>query len=108
MRSLGHVPNDSCAAVLSFFALHHVDLEGMRACFVEWYRVLRPGGQLVVATWEGEGTIDYDGHADIVAVRYRKDDVVQAVSVAGYRIDNCSVESVEGIEMDAVYLTATK
>lgn len=108
MRDLCHVSDDSCAAVLSFFALHHVDLEGMRTCFVAWYRVLRPGGQLLVATWEGEGPIDYGGYMDIVAMRYRKQDVAKAARAAGFRIDKCSVEPVEGMEMDAVYLNATE
>ena len=68
MSTLCHVPDGSCAAVLSFFALHHVDVEGMGTCFVEWYRVLKTGGQLLVATWEGEGNIDYGEHADIAAM----------------------------------------
>ena len=107
MRELGHVPDNSCAAVLSFFALHHVDLEGMGICFVEWYRVLRPGGQLLVATWEGEGGIDTGGYADIVAMRYGREGVARAASAAGFRVDRCAVEPVEGMEMDAVYLAAT-
>lgn len=108
MRTLWHVPDGSCAAVLSFFALHHVGLEGMRTCFVEWYRVLKTGGQLLVATWEGEGNIDYGGYADIVAMRYRADEVAKAANATGFRIDTCSVGEVEGMEMDAVYLAATK
>ena len=108
MKKLGHVPDGSCAAVLSFFALHHVSLEGMRTCFVEWYRVLKTGGQLLVATWEGEGNIDYGRHADMVAMRYRADEVAKAANATGFRIDTCSVGKVKGMEMDAVYLAATK
>ena len=108
MRTLCHIPDDSCAAVLSFFALHHVGLEDLDTCFVAWHRVLKSGGQLLVATWEGEGNIDYGEHTDIVAMRYRADEVAQAASATGFRVDTCSVEEVEGMEMDAVYLAATK
>ena len=107
MGHLCHVSDRSCAAVLSFFALHHVDLAGMRACLIEWHRVLRPGGQLAVATWEGTGRVDYNGQADIVAMRYRSQEVASAARAAGFTVDRCVVEPVEGMEMDAVYLDAT-
>lgn len=61
MRDLGKVEADSSSAVVSFFAIHHVDAGGVRAALDEWHRVLRPGGQLVVAAWEGTGPIDYGG-----------------------------------------------
>lgn len=80
----------------------------MFTCFVEWCRVLKADGQLLVATWEGEGCIDYGGQADVVAMRYRPDQVAKAARAAGFRIDRISVEAVEGMEMDAVYLAATK
>ncbi len=108
MRSLSHVAGGTCATVLSYFALHHVDLTALHACFVEWYRVLTPEGQLLVATWEGEGDIDYGSETDIVAMRYQSDEVTNAASGAGFRIDTCSVGEVEGMEMAAVYLAATK
>ena len=108
MGHLDQVSSQSCAALLSYFALHHVDLDGMRACFVEWHRVLRPGGQLLVATWEGEGPIDYGGEADIVALRYGADQVGEAARAAGFRVDECTVAPVEGMEMDAVYVEATR
>jgi ubiquinone/menaquinone biosynthesis C-methylase UbiE len=107
MRRLDHVSDRSCAAVLSFFALHHVDLPGLRTCFVEWFRVLRPGGQLFVAAWEGSGAMDYGLQVDLVAVRHRQQDVTGAVRAAGFTVGRCVVEPVEGMEMDAVYVEAT-
>lgn len=52
-----------------FFALHHLDDEGVQVAFGEWHRILGPGGQVVVATWEGNGVIDYGDESDIVALR---------------------------------------
>ncbi len=108
MGVLSHIADGSCAAVLSYFALHHVDLEGVRHCFSEWHRVLVSGGQLLVATWEGEGPIDYGDAGDIRTLRYRVDEISEAVTAAGFRVDSCVAQPVEEMEMDAVYLGATR
>jgi ubiquinone/menaquinone biosynthesis C-methylase UbiE len=108
MRDLGTVEADSSSAALSFFAIHHADSEGVRAALQEWYRVLRPGGQLVVATWEGTGPIDYGSHSDLVALRYTKAEVVAWTREAGFVVDRCVVEPVEEMPMDAIYLEGTK
>lgn len=108
MKRLAHVETDACAAILSFFALHHLDEVEMRAAFLEWHRVARPGGLLLVATWEGDGPLDYGDQSDIVAMRYREASVREATRAAGFQIDRCEVAPVEGMGMDAIYLTATK
>ena len=43
MRSLSMIADESAAAVLSFFALHHLDMESVQDSLCEWHRVLRPG-----------------------------------------------------------------
>ena len=108
MGGLIHIPDASCAAVLSFFALHHVDAEGVNRCFVEWFRILGSGGQVLVAAWEGDGPIDYGDAGDIVAMRYRADEFAEAATSAGFRIDSCLVRPVEEMEMDAAYLVGTR
>jgi ubiquinone/menaquinone biosynthesis C-methylase UbiE len=108
MKQLEHVKAGTCAAVLSFFALHHVDVDGMRAAFAEWHRVLRPDGQLLVATWEGDGPLDYGEHSGVIALRYREATVCDAARSTGFRVDGCEVKPVDGMPMDALYLTATR
>lgn len=108
MGELDHVLDNSCATVLGFFALHHVDLNKIFICFAEWRRVLKADEQLLIATWEGEGRIDYGGQTDVVALRTRADQVGEAASAAGFRIDRISVKAVVGMEMDAAYLAAIK
>ena len=107
MRDLSAVASGVAAAVLSFFAVHHLDRGGLAVALAEWRRVLRPGGQLLLAAWEGAGAVDYGDSADIVALRYGADELSSAVRTAGFIVDRCVVEPVEGFPMDAVYLDAT-
>ena len=108
MRNLGGVESGSSAAVLSFFAIHHIDPEEVLAALQEWHRVLRPGGQLVIAAWEGTGPIDYGGQSDVVALRYTKDEIATWAQEAGYVLNRSVVEPVEGMPMKAAYLEGTK
>lgn len=102
------VPNAGCAAVISFFGLHHIAASELAACISAWNRVLVPRGQLTIATWAGEGAIDYGGQSDMVTQRYLESELVAAAESVGFMVDRCSVEPVEGMEMEAVYLDATK
>ena len=108
MRVLENVETGSCAAVLNFFALHHLDAEGATQAFGEWFRVLTPGGQLVVAAWEGSGTIDYGDESKIVALRYSSTELETWAASAGFEVTRCKVEPVEDFPMDAIYLEASK
>jgi len=108
MRSLTSIEAHSVAGIISFFAIHHLDAAGLKTALKEWHQALASGGQLVIAAWEGQGTIDYGGAADIVALRYQADEIVQLVKQAGFSNINWVVESVEGVLMDAVHLTASK
>lgn len=108
MRDLSGVEAGSGAAVLSFFAVHHVDPAGAQAAFREWSRVLRMGGQVLVAAWEGTGAIDYGGATDVVALRYTQREIIDWAQEAGFVVDRCVVEPVEGMPMAAVYLEGTK
>ncbi len=108
MRALKGVKSGSAAAILSFFAIHHIAPEEILAAFREWRRVLRVGGQLVLATWEGAGSIDYGESCDIVAFRYGKMEVAGWVHEAGFGMDHLVVKPVEDMPMNAIYLEASK
>lgn len=108
MRKLAMVEDDSAAAVISFFALHHLGANDVQRALGEWRRVLVKGGQLLVAAWEGAGAIDYGDAADVVALRYRETELSSWVREAGLAVTRSVVEPVDGMEMDAVYLEATK
>jgi ubiquinone/menaquinone biosynthesis C-methylase UbiE len=108
MRNLDGVETGSAAAALSFFALHHLGPEEVPGTLREWWRILRPKGQLVVAAWEGTGAIDYEGEMDLLALRYSRDEVVAWAEGARFVVNRCVVEPVEGMPMNAVYLEGTK
>jgi ubiquinone/menaquinone biosynthesis C-methylase UbiE len=108
MRDLATVDVSSAAAVLNFFSVHHLDPEGVGVALREWHRVLRSGGQLLLAAWEGVGAIDYGDESDIVALRYRSDELASWTQGAGFTVSRCVIEPVEGMPMEAVYLEGVK
>jgi len=108
MRDLGQVEDGSASAVLSFFAIHHIEPNEVVGGLKEWCRVMHTGGQLVVAAWEGSGPIDYGGESDVVALRYTLDEVSVWAQEAGFVVNRCVVEPVAEIPMKAIYLEGTK
>lgn len=108
MGSMGQVTDASCACVISFFAIHHVDLERFQRCLAEWTRVLVSGGHLILAAWEGDGAVDYGASSDVVARRYREIEVVDGAKAAGFHVVSHSVKPVDDFDMDVVHLFATK
>ncbi len=103
MQHLDTIESDSAAAVLSFFALHHLSGESVEPTLKEWARVLVPGGRLVIAAWEGTGPIDYGEQSDVIALRYTRAQVAGWMTAAGFFVDRCRVEPVEDMSMDAIY-----
>ncbi len=107
MRHLDDVPDDSVAAVLNFFAIHHLDQTDLGSAIVEWHRLLKPGGQLVLAAWEGRGEIDYGEQSDLVAFRFSRNVLINLLSTSGFCVDRCVVENIAEMSMDAIYIDAT-
>lgn len=108
MRELSEIESCSAAAVLNYFAIHHLDTNGVRESIHEWHRILAPGGQLFVAAWEGSGLIDYGNESNITAVRYTSAELSSIANDAGFEVTRCAVNPVEDFPMDAVYLECRK
>jgi ubiquinone/menaquinone biosynthesis C-methylase UbiE len=108
MCVLSQVESGTAAALMNFFAVQHLDPNGVRAALNEWRRVLRPGGRLLIAAWEGSGAIDYGEEADLVALRYTGSELEAWAGEAGFEVERCRVEPVEEFPMDAVYLEGAK
>jgi len=108
MRSLPDLKFATVAAVINFFAIHHLDLDGINQAMNEWSRVLVHNGRLILAAWEGSGAIDYGEESDIVALRYTKTELSDVAVRAGLYVTRCSVKPVEGFPMNAIYLEYIK
>lgn len=108
MRHLDHLEPGTAAAVLSFFAVHHIGPEDAVPTLRAWHRLLQPQGQLVVATWEGGGPIDYGEASDVIAFRYSRAQITDWAERAGFVVNRCVVEPVVEMPMDAIYLEGTK
>jgi ubiquinone/menaquinone biosynthesis C-methylase UbiE len=108
IRKLDGVPSASAAAVISHFALHHLDVDGVLEALVEWHRVLGIGGQLVIGAWEGEGVIDYGDDSGLTAIRHGADELDAMVRELGFVISRNVVEYDEDLMMNAVYIEGTK
>jgi ubiquinone/menaquinone biosynthesis C-methylase UbiE len=108
IRSLDTVPADSAAAVISHFAFHHLDADGVTKALTEWHRVLRVGGQLVIGAWAGSGTIDYGEGADLIAIKHDAAELEDCVRECGFEVTKSFTELDDGMMMDAIYIEATK
>lgn len=107
MASCPAIERNSCAAVISFYAIHHVGSTGLEQCLAEWKRVLVLGGQLVLAAWEGKGNVEYGDQSDVVARRYTCSEIEAAAINAGFQILRCTVKPTDDFDMDTVHLVAT-
>jgi len=108
MRDLSNFSPTSLAAILSFFAVHHLNSNEVKNAFRVWFETLKVGGQIIVGTWEGSGVIDYGESSDVIALRYTKEDLAPSLESAGFTVDRCWVEDVEGFSMKALYLEGSK
>lgn len=104
MTHLSTLPDGSAAGLVNFFALHHLGPAEVRGALREWHRVLAHRGQLIVAAWEGAGAIDYGEHSDVIALRYRADELRSWAEDAGFTVTRCEAAPVEDFPMDAIYL----
>jgi len=104
MRRLDAVSSDSAAAVISYFAFHHLDADGVKQSLLEWHRVLIDGGQLVIGAWEGEGALDYGDSSDLVALKHSAGELERMMQESGFVITRKAIVRDEELMMDAVYI----
>lgn len=107
MRHLLTIQDASAAAIVSFFALQHLETEEVLPTLREWRRALKPGGQLLLGTWEGEGLVDYGDHGDIRAYCIPKAQMKTWVAQAGFCVDRIWTEPMDGLDATGLYLEAT-
>lgn len=107
MRCVSDMADGSVAALLNYFAIHHLTRIELSASIAEWHRLLRPDGKLVMAAWEGTGEIDYGDDSELIAFKYTDNELKAVLSEIGFTVDRCLVETIEEMSMEAVYIDAT-
>lgn len=108
MRDLAQVSDKSCAAVINFFAIHHLEVDDLERCLQACNRVLAPGGVGMIATWEGAGEFSFGGEFDAVTRRYTSAELVEAAAAADLGVMDVSIQVIGGMGIDAVLLWAAK
>ena len=108
MRDLAQVSDNSCAAVINFFAIHHLDPDDLQRSLEACNRVLLPNGYLLIATWEGAGEFSFGGEYDAVTRRYTTSELVDAALTVGLGVMDVSIQVVGDMGIDAVFLWAAK
>jgi ubiquinone/menaquinone biosynthesis C-methylase UbiE len=108
MRDLSMIPSDHCAALISYFAIHHLSPKDIEKSLKEWCRVLCENGQLIIGAWEGKGSIGYGEKSDLVAYKFPKNEIENWLFKSGFTVNRFVVEFIEEMEMNAAYIEATK
>lgn len=92
----------SLAGALAWYSLIHLPTEAVPAVLDELARVLRPGGQLVVAFQVGDEPVElreaYGHEVQLVVHRRRPEQVAALLTDAGFRVHTQVVREPEGWE----------
>lgn len=80
----------SLGGVLAFYSLIHLPREELDVALAEIYRVLRPGGRLLLSAHEGHGLVEQQeflGHAvPFVATLFSLDELMEATCRSGLHV----------------------
>jgi SAM-dependent methyltransferase len=86
MRQLP-VTSGSCAAVVSFYALHHLPRPELAGVLGEFRRVLAPGGELALAVHEGDGEFVAVSDPLVMGSLYSAAELERALASARLRVE---------------------
>ncbi len=85
------VPDESWAGIAAFYSIIHIPRVDLPQALAELYRVLQPGGRLLVAFHIGDETVHLDewwGHnVCLDFFFFRSDEMAQHLRTAGFEIE---------------------
>lgn len=107
------LPDGALSGALAWYSLIHVPPEVRPAALAELHRVLRPGGQLVVAFQVGDQVRHleqaYGHHVDLDAYRMRPEQLAEQLGTAGLPVHAQLVREPSGAETQPqAYLLASR
>ncbi|MBT8127681.1 MAG: hypothetical protein KJP15_09360 [Gammaproteobacteria bacterium] len=63
---------------------------------------------MIIAAWEGNGAIDYGKGSDLVALKYEEDYFIEVIEKSGFDINQCKLQFINEMEMNAIYIEASR
>jgi len=83
-----NLPNSSLAAIVSFYAIIHIERDKITLALQEMNRVLQPGGSLLISFHSGEGVLHrdewYDKPISIEVTLFGSDEMSGYLEAAGF------------------------
>ena len=92
-------PNNSCDVIISTLTIAHI--QNMKAALLEWHRVLRPGGEMIITDYHPDalkkgGNRTFQYHGKIIAVKNYIHSITSIIKYA------------KQLDMDIIRLTERK
>lgn len=100
--------------VVAFYSIIHIERESVAAVFGEMQRILRTGGQVLLAFHRGRGTLEEDNVLDqpvsLWCTLFEPDEVAAALESVGFAIETVDVRPPYDFEYptERVYVLASK
>jgi ubiquinone/menaquinone biosynthesis C-methylase UbiE len=108
------LPNDSLAAIVSFYAIIHIQRDKVTRALLEMNRVLQPGGLLLLSFHAGDGELHrdewYDKPVSIDVTLFGNDEMCGYLKYSGFEVLKISEREPYEFEYPTrrVYVTARK
>ena len=108
------LPNESLAAIVSFYAIIHIERDKVTRALQEMNRVLQPGALLLLSFHAGEGELRrdewYDKPVSIDVTLFRNDEMCGYLETSGFEVMKISEREPYEFEYPTrrVYVTARK
>ncbi|MNL47360.1 hypothetical protein D3C87_1701470 [compost metagenome] len=108
-------PKEHLGSAVAFYSIVHFDIKQVKNCFEEINRVLKPGGEFLLAFHAGDEIVHFDEahdkEVDIDMYYFKTDDIIALLKAAGfYVIDAMERPPHEGMEYQSrrAYIWAEK
>ena len=106
--------DDELGGIAAFYSIIHIERGAIEDVLGEMHRILRPGGQVLLAFHRGAGILEEDNVLDrpvsLSCTLFEPDEVVAALESAGFAVESVDVRPPYDFEYptERVYILASK